>query len=220
MVLLYMDLLRKYNKSIKCIDKCEELIHKYRLDNHENKNQLLIIRGLNNSKDIKSYIDHLLVNDDDNYIDRLLNQISCSYIRAILYNKIVFLKKNNIDVYLYIDKNISSKLFINMDKNTIYDISKILGIIIDNAYDECINSKRKSIYISIYKSHNIEFSISNTVDKDISLDRIFNMGYSTKGDNHGYGLSIVKDIVKKNKRLYDEVSLDNKRFTQIIKVKI
>lgn len=99
------------------------------------------------------------------------------------------------------------------------DITSIIGNITDNAFEaiqaagECEN---KYIAISTYEDNFFYYlSISNNgpsiSEKDI--EKIFSNGYSTKGSNkldHGFGLFIVEQVVKKNKGVITVSSTEEK----------
>lgn len=204
----------KYKCLSGCLSKYEELINKYRLDNHENKNQLLFIRNLKSYHKIKDYIDSLLGSSDDKDIDKLLKQIPSDYLRAVLYSKIATIKEKGINISIYVSKEVTSKLFIGIDNGTIYDVCNIISIIMDNAIDE-----GEDISICFSKSKYLEITISN-MSKNVDIGKIFEVGYSSKGEGHGYGLAKMKEIVKKNKKIINEVSYDNNIFSQIVKIKL
>ena len=65
-----------------------------------------------------------------------------------------------------------------------YDLSRILGILLDNAIEASNKCEEKIINIIIRKdnkSHRQLFVIENTYfDKNIDTDRIFEKGYTSK----------------------------------------
>ena len=78
---------------------------------------------------------------------------------------------------------------------------EIIGNLLDNAIDEvvCRNMNEK-IYLNIVKKdEKICIEVANEHER-IAFDeykKFFNNGYSSKGDNRGYGLPYVKRIAKK-----------------------
>ena len=54
----------------------------------------------------------------------------------------------------------------------------------------------------------------------LDVDRMGTMGYTSKGENHGYGLSLAKEILKKNKNIHTEMSVYMNIVTQIVKIKM
>lgn len=108
----------------------------------------------------------------------------------------------------------------------IYDLTRILGILLDNAIEACEECDEKIINIIIRKDTKLDrqlFIIENTyLNKDINTDRIFEKGYTskTKDDvkNHGLGLWEVRKILKKNNNLNLFTTKDEKLFKQQLEI--
>lgn len=220
----YENIKSKYSLSIENLKSYESMLDQYRISNHENKNQLLLIRNMIKDKKTKNYIDELIDNKekDDSNVYNKLKRIPSSSIRAVIYSKVLLMNNKNINYSIDIDRKLSSKDFSNISSNLSLDICNILNIFIDNAIDEVGKSKNKQILIEFNKdSGSIEIAVSNTCDKDIKLNEIYGMGYSTKGDGHGYGLSLAKNILDKNSsKLSNKTEMVNDIFTQYLYVKI
>ena len=215
----------KYNITINSLKDYEVMMAKNRIDNHENKNMLLTIRAmiLNNEKDVPKYIDTIVkskYNDNEN----LLKQISIipsGGLRATIYSEILKIQSHNIKYNLNIDSKVSFKDLIELDTNTTIDVCKIIGVLIDNAIDEVCKLKEKNIGISIFLEKNLlKIKISNNYKTNIDLSKIYQEGYTTKGNGHGYGLPLVKSIINNNDKLSNEIELNSKLFSQIICIKI
>lgn len=90
----------------------------------------------------------------------------------------------------------------------IIDLSRILGILLDNAIEaskESLEFKLKLAFIKTEKA--IIIVISNSYkEKNISLNKIFKPNYSTKGSGRGLGLNNLKKIIDD----YDNVFLETK----------
>ena len=106
-----------------------------------------------------------------------------------------------------------SNLKINM-----YHLSRILGILIDNAIEESEKCTEKIIRISFInenKNNRAVISVKNTyLNKDVDLEKIFEKGLSSKENHSGIGLWEVRKYVKKSKNLDLYTSKDNKYFKQ------
>lgn len=61
-------------------------------------------------------------------------------------------------------------------------------------------------------------NITNTFDNTKNKDNIYQAGISTKGGNHGYGLSLVKKLVHHNKKLKTYHEINEDQFTQVLKI--
>ena len=117
-------------------------------------------------------------------------------------------------------------LEIFMDLTTInmkiYDFTKVLGILIDNAIEASKQCEEKEIIITFRndnKRNKQLFIIENTyANKNVNIDEIFEKGKTSKTNedakNHGLGLWEVKQIVKKNKNLDLYTTKNNKYFKQ------
>ena len=87
----------------------------------------------------------------------------------------------------------------------IYEFTRVLGILMDNAIEATSECENKIINVSFRKDsrkHMQLLVIENTYkNKDVDTDKIFEKGYSTKKGNTGLGLWEVRQILKKNNNL-------------------
>ena len=214
----------KYSVAIKSLNDYESMMARYRISNHENKNLLLTIRAmvLNKDKNIPQFIDNIIENkyDDDEKLLFDMNIIPSGGLRATIYSEILKIKEKGINYSFHIDRKFKTIDLIEIDTNTIIDICKIVGVFIDNAIEEVEKLKRKTIGIDLYTSgDNLNIKICNNYGKSFNISKINTDGYTTKGSNHGYGLSLVKEIIKNNNLLDHEMELNKKYFSQIIIIK-
>ena len=214
----------KYNIVTKRLNDYENMMTKYRIANHENKNLLNTVRVmiLNKEKDIPKYIESMI---EEKYLDdeKLLFEMSVipsGGLRATIYSEILKIKENNINYSLNIDKKLRTIDLIELDTNTILDVCKIIGVFIDNAIDEVKGLKNRNIGINLYlEEEKINIKVSNNYKNKIDIEKINDIGYTTKGEGHGYGLALVRDIIKSNSLLKYQTQIDNKFFGQIISIK-
>lgn len=215
----------KYNIAIKSLNDYENMMTKYRIANHENKNLLLTIRAmiLNKEKDIPKFIDTMIEDkyEDDEKLLFNMAVIPSGGLRATIYSEILKIKDNNINYSLDIDKKLRTIDLIELDTDTIVDICKIIGVFIDNAIDEVKRLTTKNIEISLYlENKNLYIKVSNNYKGQIDINRISEEGYTTKGKNHGYGLSLVKEIVNNNKLFENKIEISKDTFGQILVIKL
>lgn len=104
----------------------------------------------------------------------------------------------------------------------IYEFTRILGILMDNAIEaasECDNKLINVVIRNDVKQHRQLLIIENTYkEKDINLDKISEKGYSTKPNNTGLGLWEVDRIIKKHKNLARFTSKNEEFFKQQIEI--
>lgn len=102
-------------------------------------------------------------------------------------------------------------IFINVseieENMKIYEFTRILGILLDNAIEAANECKEKKVIVSFQKEpykNRLVMKIENTyLNKDIDTERIFEKNYSTKSSktNSGLGLWEVRQILKRNNNL-------------------
>ena len=86
----------------------------------------------------------------------------------------------------------------------IYELCEILGILFDNAIEAADKSGQKSVRVRIEKDGKdaVSFSIENSFEGNVDIERIFEKGYTTSGDgSRGIGLWMVRNTVNKYKNM-------------------
>lgn len=110
----------------------------------------------------------------------------------------------------------------------IYEFTRVLGILLDNAIEASSQCNEKIINISFRnneKKNMQEIIIQNTYNnKDINIDEIFQKGYTSKTseneNSHGLGLWEIRQILKKRNNLNLYTTKSEKYFTQQLEVYI
>ena len=119
---------------------------------------------------------------------------------------------------------ISMNLEVLLDLNKInlssYELTRVLGILLNNAIEASKECDDKIINVIFRKNGNRnEIVIENTYkNKYIDIDRIFEKNYSTKKGNSGIGLWKVHQILSKNTNLDLFTSIQNNIFKQQLEV--
>jgi len=117
-----------------------------------------------------------------------------------------------------IEMNINVFLDLNNLNMKIYEFTRTLGILLDNAIEAAKECDEKIINLEIRKdsSRNRQILlIENTYsNKDIDTDKIFEKKFTTKEGNSGLGLWEVRQILKKNTNLNLFTSKNDKFFKQ------
>ena len=200
------ELKNEYDKLFNYNKDSESLLTKYQKYNHENKNQLILIREtLSNKEETKKLINEILEDDVEHknkWLDDLKN-IPSGGLKGLMSYKINYMSDKGINVYVSISprlKDIEISKKINM--KTYKELCQMIGIYMDNAYEASIETNEKIVSIEMYYQDDIvNIVISNTFNKKIDLESIDKVGYSTKGRERGIGLSLAKDIASKNKKI-------------------
>ena len=208
----------KYNESMEYVLRYEKIINDQGKKNHEYNNQLMVIKGYaRNPEKLLDYLD--LVIDEhktgQNYTIKQLGFLPEGGVKGLLYHKLSKMEDNNIKYYLYVDQSLKDKDIENFDLKTYRDLTKLLGVFLDNAIDATLKSEEKEVEVELKdKDDYLLLTISNTYDKNIDINKVGKSGFTTKGVGHGFGLSIVKDIVKTNSEIETFSSKESDKFIQ------
>ncbi|RKD23679.1 Sensor_kinase_SpoOB-type, alpha-helical domain [Caminicella sporogenes DSM 14501] len=191
--------LKKEEESIRKLNRSKEVIEALRGQKHDFNNHLNVIAGmiqLNKPNKALEYIYNICGKTNEFFS---ISKIENVEVAAILYSKFAIAESKGITVELDINTSLSELKIDNIE------LSKILFNLLDNAIYELEKSTEdeKILTIDIGESDDRYFiSIINSypILSPKLYDKIFEKGFSTKkGENHGYGLNIVKKIVEKNK---------------------
>lgn len=132
----------------------------------------------------------------------MLKRIKEPGIIGLILDKLERMRKSSILCSVTIEEEIDIKGI------KISDLSDCLGILIDNAIEAVSEMNDGLITIRARKVENaLVFSIENTVVLPVSIDRMFEKGWSTKGAGRGLGLWSVMNIVNSYKNVFLNTSL-------------
>ena len=208
------------------LSEYENMVDRQRIDNHENKNQLLIIKNMINKKDknVIKYIDTIIKDEkeDDEALYTKVKTIPSGGLQGIIYQKMLTMKDNNISFSLDVSRDVRKIDLDSLGMENNYKLCKIIGVLLDNAIEESIKIENKCVMISLYIDEDmLIIEIANRFDSEINLEKIDAEGFTSKGEGHGYGLSLVKNIISENSDTFtNERKIINDVFKQTIKVKI
>lgn len=189
------------------LEEYEKMLDYQRVANHENKNQLLIVRSLlkeNENSDALNYVNEVLDDkkDDNDVLFGRAKKIPSGGLQGIVYQKMLVMNDKNIKPILDVSNSVKKFKLENLDTKLNYDICRIVGVFLDNSIEETEKLDEREIMLSMYEQNNdLVIEISNKFKNVPDLERLEEKGYSTKGKGHGYGLSLVNDIVNNNIKL-------------------
>ena len=148
-----------------------------------------------------------ILNPDTINNPAIYNIIACKYYKAETFG---------------ITINFEITLDLNYLRIKIYELTRILGILVDNAIEACSECEEKIINIIMRNEENknrqliiIENTYSN---KNIDTEKIYEKAYSTKPNNSGLGLWEVRKILNKNNNLNLFTTKDSEFFKQQLEI--
>ena len=188
---------------------------------HDFDNMVFVIGGFIENNDInklKKYYKNLEKDCERVNNIALLNPklINNSGVYNLLMSKYKKASEYNVEIKL--------EYFFDLEKLNmpIYDFSRILGILIDNALEAAKDSKEKQIHILFRDSQrnntqiiSVENSYSN---KDVDTSKIFEKGKTSKENHTGMGLWEVKQILNRNNNVNLITKKDENYFKQSIEI--
>lgn len=161
------------------------------------------------------------------YIDVLLKEFSnvnnISAIDPKIFNEPAIYGVVGAKYFYATDHDITFELDITSDiKNISFskpELSKIFGILLDNAIEATQKAKEKYIRLEIHfddKKFADVIRVINTYDTSINIDlnNIYEKGVSSKKVKSGIGLWEVKKLVKKNKHSQIYATIEKDKFVQ------
>ena len=137
-------------------------------------------------------------------------------IYSLLNNKYFRAARSGItfDIEFFLNLN---ALEINM-----YQFSRILGVLIDNAIEEAEKCNEKIVKVSFIrenKNNRSVITVKNTYsNKDVDIEKIFEKGLTGKKNHSGIGLWEVRKYVKKSKNLDLYTSKSDEYFKQELSI--
>lgn len=167
-----------------------------RAQNHEFMNKLHTISGLIQLEEYDEALQFIsnVAKNRNNISSILTKKIKDPSLSAILFSKYNKAEENRIKFNIDESSKIS-KLPKFMDSE---DMVSIVGNLIENSLDAVDNDGSGEVYIKIIQySELIEIKISDNGPgiKDEYMDKIYEQGFTTKEDQRGHGMYIVKQII-------------------------
>ena len=195
-----------------------------REQSHHFMNKLHVLHGLIEMKsydEVEKYISYLK-DDYHEKIGYISESIKVPAIAGFLLAKVREAKQKNISLLIDPDSRIINKEGLDELYNKLLII---LGVLIDNSMESIADNEEGKIVVYLYLNTDENILLCQVYDngcgisKDI-LENVFERGYSTKGENRGYGLNAVDTIVKKYNGLIDvESEVSKTKFTIEIPIK-
>lgn len=217
-----LEIARQDLEETKLYNKTLQILHdNIRCFKHDFNNIIQAIGGYIQSEDLEGL---------KKYYKQILEDCHKENNLAILSPKVI----NNPAIYSILaskyhladSMGITIHFDIFLDLNTldmkIYEFTRILGILLDNAIEassECDEKIINMVMRNEDSKHRQVIYIENTYkNKDIDTEKIYEKAFSTKPNNTGLGLWEVRKILNKNKNLNLFTNKNDKFFSQQLEI--
>lgn len=121
----------------------------------------------------------------------LLGHIQLAPLKGIVSSKMLRAMAEQIDVFIDITEDVHEV------EMTPLDLCRIMGILLDNAIEAALETPQPKVELGIVsKKGSTLFVVKNSCSEQTPpIYKMFEYGFSTKGDNRGIGLSSVRELL-------------------------
>lgn len=210
------------------LDEYEDILVTQRRRNHESKTELIVVRNLFKQNEYQRAMDCLdeIIGTKEELDESFYEmcQKMPSGIQGIVYQKLL-VADSSIKIYIEVSPEIKkSKLDKKMHSDVFLDACQIIGVFLGNALeevDEITDKDNKVISVQLYieKKKTLVVQIGNTYRRGTDFSKIGETGYTTKGGEHGQGLSLVRELEEKHPSIEHETIVSGKILFQKLKIK-
>jgi len=212
--------LKQIKENEKYVQELEKSYAEARKFRHDYKNLLISLSSVladesNNSA--YSIVNRLLLDSNAQKQEQTianpnLYTFEDKMVQGILVSKIISAQNEKLDVNLEVEPNMPAFGVVSLI------LMRILGILFDNALEAAQVTADKFLRVAITREDQIvEFIIENSyLDKNLSVTRMFENGYSTKSGHSGIGLATVKELVSKQDNIFLETELADTTYTVVL----
>ena len=200
----------------------ENMVEETRIFKHDYKNMLSTMSGFiheNRLRELQVYFDQQLKRPAYSKLDEMqawqyLKNIQPIEMKGLLFEKILAALGKGIRVQVEISENV------NVVYEGLSDLSRILGIFIDNAI-EAVKERKGVLCIIIAKmDKRILFQVMNDYENQPDLSKIFCKDYSTKGEGRGLGLYSVRSLLQEHEDMAHEYKVEQGMFIQRLEIPV
>lgn len=210
------------------LNEYEEILVTQRRRNHESKTELVVVRDLFKKKEYKRGLECLdeIIGTKEQLDETFYEmcQKMPSGIQGVVYQKLL-VADPSIKIYMEVSPEIKKKeLEKQMHSDVFLDACKMIGVFIGNSLEEVNEIEDKdnkiiSVQLYIEGKKDLVIQIGNSYRKGTDFSKLGEEGYTTKGGDHGQGLSLVKDLEEKHPEISHETIVSGKIIFQKLKIK-
>ncbi len=168
-----------------------------RAQSHEFMNKMHVVLGLTHMKqyeELQKYISGM-VSEHQYEIGGIMKRIKSPVFAGFLLGKLSYAREKNIKLIISEDSYMPEI----EDESITHELITIVGNLIDNALEAVTNCEKKQVEVEIQYGDTLTITVQDTGKgiQEEEIGSLFTKGYSTKGDNRGYGLYLVKESIQR-----------------------
>lgn len=193
----------------------QSLVDDLRTFKHDYNNTLQTIYGyiqLEDMKGLKRFFNQVLTESRNiSTLDKMNpNLIKNPGLYSLITNKYQKAKNGGVTMEVELFGDVE-----NLDIQ-IFDLTRIMGIFLDNSIEAAMGSEKKRINLIITeRREDVMIEVINSYsEKQLKSVTLYEKGNSSKGKGRGLGLYKVKEILKKYPKIYHETFTEKEEFMQ------
>ena len=168
-----------------------------RAQSHEFMNKMHVVLGLTHMKqyeELQKYISGM-VSEHQYEIGGIMKRIKSPVFAGFLLGKLSYAREKNIKLIISEDSYMPEI----QDESITHELITIVGNLIDNALEAVANCEKKQVEVEIQYGDTLIITVQDTGKgiQEEEIGALFTKGYSTKGDNRGYGLYLVTESIQR-----------------------
>ncbi len=203
------------------VQELENIQQNMRIFRHNYKNMLagIYLQAQEGQLEAVSNFVHEAVLDFDLRIDRNLRQkeqlsnIKILELKSLFFTKLALIEQKGI--------LLSFEVLHPLEKVAmgITDLLTCLGILIDNSIEAAEKTDRPALSILVSSQPScVSFIIRNSISEKVDCKKIYEVGYSTKGDQRGLGLFSYQQLLKEYPQVLTATRCSDEEFVQEFKI--
>jgi two-component system sensor histidine kinase AgrC len=210
---------QQYNQQQDYIHTIDGLINDFRRLKHNHANTIYSIYGYIQEEDwngLKAYFDEVM--DETRRISSntllALQKIKLYAVFGLLWAKV-----NEAEAMAFnLEVEVSSEIRdINIKMR---DLCEVLGNYLDNAIEAAGQSTAKKLKVSIVDDTAYTYiAIQNSFGGELDIKKLYEKGYSSKGEGRGYELYLTEEILSKYQNVLHNTSVEEGMFKQELSIK-
>lgn len=201
------------------VKRLENIQQELRIIQHDYKNMISSLYAQasdGDSDSIKSYIETKLIGVDTTVQENInqMNQVSkieLSELKGLVLTKMIEAEQNGVLLKIEAMNTVKGT---EMDIN---DLIRCIGILLDNAIEAAQNQNKPEVsLVLLSEPDRFTAAVKNTILIKPDISKIWQQGYSTKGENRGLGLTSYKKILNKYANSSSQTKVTSHNFLQVL----